>query len=284
MKSQAAELAAFAKEFPGITLVLSKLRSPEDASVDGLHYGHLVFHGWIPLEAPRIDALREQAFPGIGNIEPLYRVRFSDSPLAMARQIALLPPTARGGMLLRLATDNPALPQDEETALCAYIAEATVAAFLYPDLRITLDAMIDFDRGYFLRKGLYDRSFNPRAVASMLRHLSVLLADCAGRFRHARRRSENGMDLIEISNTEETITLLIGTGRRKRAAEAHSGIMQGAEARCCWDLLKGRRVAPDGLAASEDGPFAYFLHSERRDTSPATGIAETESTSERASS
>lgn len=275
VKDHAAELAAFAMDFPDITLVLSKLRGPEDAAVDGLHYGHLVFHGWLPIEAPRINALREQVFPDLDNVEPLYRVRFSESPLAMARQIALLPPAARGGMLLRLATDNPALPQNEETALCAYVAEAAVAAYLYPDLRITLDAMIDFDRGYFLRKGLYDRSFNPHPVVSMLRHLTILLSECPGQFQHARRYSENGMEIIELSDAEETITLLIGAG----TVDDRSKTAQGAEARC-WNLLEGRQAAPNEMAASGGKPFAYLLRSSRRGISPSTSDMAAESAPE----
>ncbi len=270
MANQAAELAAFAAEFPDIALVLSKLRGPDDASLDGLHYGHLVFHGWIPAEAARISSMREQAFPNIGNIEPLYRVRFSESPLAMARQIAHLPPAARGGMLLRLATDNPALPQNEETALCAYVAETAVAAFLYPDMRITLDAMIDFDRGYFLRKGLYDRSFNPRAVVSMLRHLVILLCRGTNHFEHERYRTNNGTDVIRLSNEDETITLLFSAGHGSQADADWPKAMQAPEARC-WDLFLGRLVAPEDMAAAGCEPFAYFLHASRSGASPSAG-------------
>jgi 3',5'-cyclic AMP phosphodiesterase CpdA len=53
------------------------------------------------------------------------------------------------------------------------VAEAVVAGYAHPGVRILLDTFMDHDRGYFPRAGLYDRRLNPRRAALVLRHLTA---------------------------------------------------------------------------------------------------------------
>lgn len=238
-------LKAMMARLPDCRLLLSKLRGPQDAQTDGLHYGHLIFHGWVPAETHRIQALLRGQFDGMDGVEPLYRVRFSESPLEMARQIdaAALAGGWRAGLLLRLATDNPAQAQDDEVALSAYVLEAAAAAFAYPRLRIVIEGLVDFDRGYFLRLGLIDRSFNPRRPAVMLRHLAALLGAAGWHCRDASRHVAAGRKRIRIEGRDETLDILMadGSDKDRMEQEVNRALSAGHAA---WDLSTGERLGP----------------------------------------
>ncbi len=238
LATQAGALRAMMSELPGCSLVLSKLRGPQDAALDGLKYGHLVFHGWIPAERDRIQTLLQEHFSTDTPVESFFRVRFSESPLELAAQIDRFVQTSgtRAGMLVRLATDNPAAPQTDESAMCRHVLEATLAAYRYPHLRIVIDGLVDFDRGYFLRLGLVDRSFNPRLPALALGHLSAMLASHAPDITEATARSDNsGTHRITLQTTTGDIEILIA--RHAVACDAvTAALTSGAR---CWMLSNG---------------------------------------------
>ncbi len=260
LASQAQAIKKMMAVLPACKLLLSKLRGPQDAVVDGLHYGHLVFHGWVPAEARSIERMLREHYADIDNTEALYRVRFSESPLAMAEQIDALAKVngTRTGLLLRLATDNPALPQCDETALCVYVLEGVLAAYFYPEMRVLIEGMVDFDRGYFLRMGLIDRSFNPRTSALVLKHISALLKTYTGRFARVQKNSEHGVCYIRLEGPTETLVVLIGDNQVKDRLkqEVDTALEIG---KTCWDLMDGRSIGRSNFTQARNGPSAFAI-------------------------
>lgn len=190
-----------------VPLLVSKLRRPSDAALDGLKYGHLVFHGWVPQEAARICDMLKQPFGGIEHVGAVLRVRLSESPLALAHQAAELAAACRApiALIVRMGTDNPATAQDSEAVLAERVVETAIAAWRYPGLRFIIDGWVDVDRGYFLRLGLIDRAFNPRRAAKLLRHLQPLLAQMEPVSSQVRCLREEAGPRFEIATQQGTL-------------------------------------------------------------------------------
>ncbi|OGD57481.1 hypothetical protein A3K78_05385 [Candidatus Bathyarchaeota archaeon RBG_13_52_12] len=73
---------------------------------------------------------------------------------------------------VRLAPENSAEYLQDDNQVANRVAEAAIAGYAYPSVKILLDTFMDHDRGYFPRVGLYDRRLNPRRAAFILRHLN----------------------------------------------------------------------------------------------------------------
>lgn len=251
IREQHAAISTLAATFPTSAFILSKLRSPADAQTDGLNYGHLVFHGWVPQEAPRFNALKQELFSHLENLEALYRVRFIESPIEMAQRVvdAYQHTGCSGALLLRLATDNPAQEQGDENALRGYVAETAIAAAMFPRLRITIDSLIDFDRGYFLRRGLFDRSFNPRDSVVLFRTLSVFLG--GQNISLVNRNVRPGVVSVTLESEHDRFTVTWGTNEEE--LQALNGSDHPTET---WNLLNGQQLAVGKHTSTDSGFFA----------------------------
>ena len=78
------------------------------------------------------------------------------------------------------ATKSPAEAQRDDREHANRVAEAVLAAAAYPEMDIFIDTVADIDRGYFVRKGLVDRRYNPRLAAAGVMHLNEALARIEG--------------------------------------------------------------------------------------------------------
>ena len=87
---------------------------------------------------------------------------------------------------VRLAPENPAEYLQDDNQVANRVAEAAIAGYAYPGVKILIDTFMDHDRGYFPRVGLYDRRLNPRRAAFVLRHLSSAI-------------NRYGAEIVEIS-------------------------------------------------------------------------------------
>ncbi|WP_340530048.1 metallophosphoesterase family protein [Cupriavidus necator] len=240
LHSEARRIAVAMERLPGVRLIVSKLRQPRDAEVDGLKYGHLIFHGWVPAELNRMKALADA---GYADAEAFFRVRFAESPLEMAERICTVPRDSgmQAGMLVRIATDNPAQPQEDETALCTRLIEAAVAAYRYPALNVVIEGMVDFDRGYFLRLGMVDRSFNPRVSGWILKYVIAMLARETPNIDRIERAAEAGLYRLEIHQPEGCADILVFA--RNACAQGAQVIDLALQAgRSCWSLVDGEQI------------------------------------------
>ncbi|SOZ20105.1 Calcineurin-like phosphoesterase family protein 5 [Cupriavidus taiwanensis] len=244
---QVGRVSAVMDQLPGLRLIVSKLRQPCDAKVDGLTYGHLIFHGWVPAEAEQIHALADA---GYTQAEISFRVRFAESPLEMAERISTMSRETgmRAGMLVRLATDNPAQPQDDEPALCMRLVEAAVAAYRHPTLNVVLEGMVDFDRGYFLRLGMVDRSFNPRVSGCILKYVIATLARENLDIGRIERRVEAGLYRVRIHQPAGWSDFLIFTADASEQGSAAIDVALQA-GQSCWSLVDGEQIVAGAYAA-----------------------------------
>jgi len=161
---------------------LAKLRRAEDSVVDGLRYGHLIFYGWVQEEWDRARALcdmlkREGLIDGL-----VFRV---GRPVDPERATELLLPRVRELGLdlmlnVRLAGDSPAGCENDDQANVSRVDSVARLARAHPNVRFYLDTFMDVDRGYFMRTGLLDRSYNLRRAGEILRKHGVLARREAG--------------------------------------------------------------------------------------------------------
>ncbi|MBL8351316.1 MAG: metallophosphoesterase [Burkholderiaceae bacterium] len=252
MERAAAPIAAVMRQIGDTPLLVSKLRRPSDSAIDGLKYGHLVFHGWVPQEADRIAQALRHTFAGVPGAGAVLRVRLGESPLGMACQADELSQAVNAPMCLvvRMATDSPATEQASELVLAARTIEAAIAAWRYPRLKLIIDGLIDVDRGYFRRLGLIDRAFNPRAAARALRHLQVLLADLPGSDAEVLRHESAAAVRYEISTSHGMLKLALEAADATAPHTTPSGatvysLLDG----CRLDPIGAERVPADALRA-----------------------------------
>lgn len=159
----------------GLPVFLGKLRRHEDSAVDGLRYGHLVFHGWVREEWPQVERIAAAA-RAAGAIDGLvFRAGRSVHPGRLAAEVV---PRVRAlglsvSMSVRLAGDDPAGSEDDDDATAARVSDTIDAALEWRELRCVLDTLVDIDRGYFRRHGLLDRAYNLRPAGALLRERAI---------------------------------------------------------------------------------------------------------------
>lgn len=240
LRAEVQRVTSIPEQLPGVRLLVNKLRQPRDAAVDGLKYGHLVFHGWVPAELHRLKELAELGYAGC---TALFRVGFSDSPLDIADQVSRLPEThgMQPSLLVRTATDNPAGAQENEVALCAQLVESVLAAYRTPALGVTIEGMIDFDRGYFLRVGMFDRSFNPRVGGLVLKYWISMLARDLPCIEGIERSKHEHLYRLRMTGPAGCAELLVFAADQH--AEALQTIAQALQAgKTCWNLRNGEQL------------------------------------------
>lgn len=80
--------------------------------------------------------------------------------------------TAEACATICLSPDRPDASWTDDEAIARRVVEAAEAASAHPAMTLWLDTLLDIDRGYFIRNGLADRRFAPRAagLALAMRH------------------------------------------------------------------------------------------------------------------
>jgi UDP-2,3-diacylglucosamine pyrophosphatase LpxH len=155
----------------GRPLFLSKLRRHEDAEVDGLRYGHLIFYGWVPQEWPQVEEIARAAAAQHAIDGLVFRAGRDVDPVSLSADV--LPRLRAMGlsmsMSVRLAGDDPAGAECDDQANVKRVDALVDACREWPEVRYVLDTFIDVDRGYFRRHGLLDRAYNLREAGERLR-------------------------------------------------------------------------------------------------------------------
>lgn len=76
--------------------------------------------------------------------------------------------------LVQIGPDPAAMPEREADVIWR-LCEGQLAGAAHPDIVLHCDTLIDQDRGYFPRKGLYDRRLNPGPQGHAVRKLALWL-------------------------------------------------------------------------------------------------------------
>jgi hypothetical protein len=140
----------------------------------GPKFSHYMSHGFRIDDTSKLEAILPQRGAVDGFV---FEVSQFDLPLPTIKHISDY--AKREGFKaminVRFAPEDPAdYPQDHNHN-ANRVAEAAVAGFAHPGVRVFLDTFMDHDRGYFPRAGLYDRRLNPRRAALVLRHLNAAI-------------------------------------------------------------------------------------------------------------
>ena len=157
-----------------VALYVSKLRSKDEMERGGEKYYHMINHGFTLDDTEQLNAL--------ANIEVIagavFRVPGDAKPWLTANAIAAACAVSklRASLHIRMSVGNPGSRQEDDAWVCERSLEALLASAAHPNVHAYLDAFTDLDRGYFTRRGVLDRLYNPRPAYHAIRTLLGVLA------------------------------------------------------------------------------------------------------------
>ena len=194
-------------------LLLSRLRGKEDESSSGGKgfYFHNIRHGFRPddpeLTDPRlIRATADGVVHGLAFHLPRTESLWP-ALLAIAETSQRL--GLRAVAELRMVSDNPAEAFVDDLANANRVAEALVAARTLESVDIYVDSLIDVDRGYFARTGLYDRRYAPRLGGQIVKHLGALLDETEGALAPLAADSDAGARILMLRRGDTRLIVVL---------------------------------------------------------------------------
>lgn len=162
----------------GVPVVISPLiTSAHTAHTDGsaARFAHHVGHGFDPHgDVSTLDA-DGIAFRVPAGRSPWQQIQAASATAAQHGVQAVIQVT--------LAGEDPAADSSDGVTTMNRVAETLLAAWRFENVLVFLDTLADVDRGYFPRRGLIDRRYNPRRAGTVFRHLHAALARTDGRCR-----------------------------------------------------------------------------------------------------
>ncbi|MDP6038852.1 MAG: metallophosphoesterase [Candidatus Latescibacteria bacterium] len=204
------QCAALKNRLP-IGFHFSPLTSDLDQTGDESQFLHGIFHGFRPDDSPglreaiaKID--KADIFEGL-----VFSIFQNESPLeTIFKACELLSETTLKPMCnVRLGPDHLFETVCNDHVTAARVAETLSAAWIDSGVELFLDTFEDFDRGYFVRSGLVDRSYNPRLPGRVFRHLTELSNMWPGIFDNAQRLLIDGMPVIRMTGPHHTGFLIL---------------------------------------------------------------------------
>ncbi|MBF2760195.1 MAG: metallophosphoesterase [Ectothiorhodospiraceae bacterium AqS1] len=229
---------------------LSPLRSRSEIVASKRRYFHVINHGFTAADERLLfEWLRSET----GQAADAYILRLGfeealDPALALARE-AFERFGKRAIFHLRLAADNPALCIDDGAAQAARLCRIVLSAHANPAIDPICDTLTDVDRGYFPRRGLFDRRFNPRPTAFMVQRLNRIL----GRLPKARpleKRQLTGAIGFElgIEGADGWIVIPDSQGPSREPQRLAQEAMPSFREVEAIDLIEGESIPPGGGA------------------------------------
>jgi hypothetical protein len=205
------EQCAALKDRLPIGFHFSPLTSDLDQTGDESRFLHGIFHGFRPDDSPRLrEAIAKIDEAGVfeGLVFSIFQ---NESPLETVFKAGeLLRETTLKPMCnVRLGPDHLFETVCDDHVTAARVAEALAAAWIDDGVELFLDTFEDFDRGYFVRTGLVDRSYNPRLLGRVFRHLTELSNTWPGIFDTAQRLSIDGMPTVRMTGPRHTGFLIL---------------------------------------------------------------------------
>lgn len=228
----------------GIPIALSKLRRHEDSRYDGIKYGHLIFTGWVEAEAEQFGSILAQAGREGGVDRLVFRVGQARSPLEAAAAVQPLCEQhgCKATLAVRLAGDDPAGAMVDDVRNAHRVLETACAAFTHPQTDFVIDTFMDVDRGYFMRNGLMDRSYNLRLAGRAFQRLHAWWA--------TRRTDspmpvtvEHGPGILRLAAGDDRFDALAGFDLVHRQPDRSAG--------SSWSL---QDTIPESSREPENGP------------------------------
>ena len=162
------------REETGVPIYVANIESSVHRKRKEGKFSHYISHGFHMSNTENL----EEILPDLGAIDGcVFQVNQNDRPLDSIRMISDCS-NKKGFKALAnvwLAPEDPAIYLTDENNAANRAAEAIIAAYAYPNVRVFLDTFVDHDRGYFPRIGLYDRRINPRKGGKVVKNLQAAL-------------------------------------------------------------------------------------------------------------
>jgi hypothetical protein len=164
--------------YTGLPVYVANIESSVHRERKGPKFSHYISHGFHINDTKQL----EEILPEKGAIDGfVFQINQMNSPLISVKKISEY--SNRNGFKaianVRLGSEDPAEYFADDDYVAGKAAEATIAAYAYPNVQVFLDTFVDHDRGYFPRVGLYDRRINPRKGAYVVRNLNAAV-QCYG--------------------------------------------------------------------------------------------------------
>jgi hypothetical protein len=178
------KLAALKKAVP-VPLHLANIESSAGKKHVGSKFSHFVSYGFSKDSRGQVEEFLKA--PGARDAADgfVFRINPGEDLWAEIAAIDRLA-TAQGVRAIatvRLASENPAAYPADDRAIADRVALAMTAAAAMENGGAFLDTMVDLDRGYFPRHGLYDRRYNRRLASLVFGHLVSVLNEHEGPVR-----------------------------------------------------------------------------------------------------
>lgn len=141
-------------------LWISKITTSSSNQDPGKPFAHTVSCGALPDEIVAAAALMGK-LPDHSGVRAVIQVPWGHDPVSVFARWPLEPD--RLVLNVRLASDNPALPNFDEKAILRLLTSLDELCRSNPLLEVALDTFQDFDRGYHPRLGLVDGRSNIHA-------------------------------------------------------------------------------------------------------------------------
>lgn len=189
----------------GVPVRLSLMRTGKGEG-KAAKFKHSVEHGFLPDEKEDVKALFENAGIKAAVEGVVFRVSLDLPALESIQEISALANELgiRASVMLRIAPNSLREVNDDEAAICTRVAETLAAGHLVKNLDIYFDTFIDVDRSYFVRKGFYDRLYNPRLAAHVFRTLNTVFQ------QHLPDSVEREGENLKICSDKETMVFSMG--------------------------------------------------------------------------
>jgi predicted phosphodiesterase len=147
---------------------------PRYLSAIGEYHDAGAYHSHFPPHGFRADEAEAQGGVGISGV--VMRVAFDEPVLAAASRAVAAASGQPVVLHVELPRRSEAEPAEDDVAAAHRAAQAALVAHALRPAALLLDPFVDLDRGYWPRRGLLDRRWNPRMGAEVLRSLARVLA------------------------------------------------------------------------------------------------------------
>ena len=162
----------------GVELLYSPLRQKSEIVSSGQQYYHVINHGFTIRDSDLLHRAKEQGiaeqFDGV-----IFRCGYQDDLNALLDCCLDLQESANltTSIHFRLASDDPSQYPEDEQSICHRTAALMCRLWQLSggqNIRAFCDSLTDNDRGYFPRKGVLDRRFNPGSGYYVVKNLHGL--------------------------------------------------------------------------------------------------------------
>ncbi len=165
------QLITAIKELTGINFYFSPIKDVHDQT-EGTTFYHTIKHGFSIGAENAISLLQQVGEKHAIEAGLVFRVRVGDQLTDQIDQIIMRANDLKSRVSIHILSSdpNPAVALTTTTQLEMGVKQLFNLASENPNTNFFIDIFADIDRGYFVRKGLVDRRYNPNYSSGLLLH------------------------------------------------------------------------------------------------------------------